>query len=83
MKAWVGAAVLVAAAAGYELYAISKRDGWDEPETPDVWEWSEILFRISESKFCLVSLSWFTGCVMGHALAPHQSKHRYTGEITG
>lgn len=78
MKAWVGAAALVALAAGYQVYALSRRDGWDLSEPPDVWEWSEILFRMSERKFVLVSLSWFVGCVMGHSLAPHESRFRRT-----
>lgn len=67
-KRWRWAAAIVALAAGYEFYA-------------DVWEWSEILFRISEVKFALVLVSWFIGFVMGHALAPHVS--RFTRRLRG
>ena len=66
MKKWVFALLIVAAAAAYEFIALQT----------DMWEWSEILWRISEHKFALVILVWFIGFTMGHALAPHVSRFR-------
>ena len=66
MKKWIGAAAIVALAAAYEFVALEF----------GLWEWSEVLFRISENKFALVSLVWFIGLLMGHALAPHRGRFR-------
>lgn len=67
MRRWIGAAVIVALAVGYEFYALGH---------PGMWVWSEIMSQISDSKFGLTLVSWFIGFVMGHALAPHYSKFK-------
>lgn len=66
MKKFVYALVILALAGLYEFIALKT----------DMWEWSEILYRISEIKFALVLVSWFIGYVMGHALAPHVSRFK-------
>jgi hypothetical protein len=66
MRKFIWAVGIVVLAAVYEFVALSS----------DLWEWSEILFQISENKFALVSLVWFIGFTMGHALAPHVSRFR-------
>ncbi len=59
------AALLLAIFVGWEFYALSQ---------DDVWEWSELLNRITQAPFALVAVSWFVGFVMGHAMAPHKSR---------
>jgi len=65
MKAWIGAAVIAAAAVAYEFIAL---------RSDDMWEWSEILFRISENKFAFGAVTLFIGYTLGHAMAPHTSR---------
>lgn len=64
MKQWIGAAVIAGAALVYEFVALKF----------DLWEWSEILFRISENKFAYGALMLFVGYTLGHAMAPHVSR---------
>lgn len=80
MKAWIGAALIVAAAVAYEFVALAN---------DDIWEWSEILNRAADYPFALVAVSWFIGFTMGHAMAPHVSRFARVlrgsrnGEIAG
>ena len=65
MIAWIFAAIIAAQAVVYEFVAL---------RSENLWEWSEILSRISDNKFAFGITVLFIGYTLGHAMAPHTSR---------
>ena len=64
IRSWIWAAIIMAAAVVYEFVAL---------RSDDLWEWSEILSRISDNKFAYGAMMFFIGYTLGHVV-PHVSR---------